>query len=130
MGVVGLSILGLVILWWASEQLAEVRRVTGSTFEIPHWRLLGWLLTLIGAGAIFGVAAGFTRGRQSQANVVATAVVGALPVVLVAYYWTYFFGWLPAIRWLTESTVVALCIVVGLLLGGLVLDGLNRQESQ
>lgn len=126
---VGLPILGLGVLWWASEQLAEARLIMGSTFEFQHWRVLGWLLTLIAAGAIFGIAAGNTRDRQSEAKPVATLIVGVLPLLVVAYYWTYFFGWLPTIRWMTEPTVIASCTVVGFLLGGLASDRLNRPDT-
>ena len=127
--VVGLSILGIVVLWWASEQLEEARTISGSTFDIPEWRILGWLLTLVTAGAVFGIAAGFARDGFHKANVAATLVVGVLPFSVVAYYWIYFFGWLPGIRWLSEPTVIASCMVVGFLAGGLVLHWLSPSES-
>ncbi len=128
---VGLPILGLVLLWWASGQLEETLIITGSEFDVPEWRLLGWLLTLIAAGVMFGLAARFAGADSSKSNVAATVVVGTLPLAIVAYFWTRFsFGWSPpvlkSLRWLaSEETIVASCVIVGFLAGGLI----SRFES-
>jgi hypothetical protein len=119
-GVVGLPIVGLVLLGWAAEQSMNARLILGSTFVFPTWRILGWLLTLIAAGAVFGLAAGFARAEVSKANVTATLLVGVLPLAVVIRYWTHLsFGWFPTISsdlgiWLSsQATVVACCLVVG-----------------
>ena len=126
-GAVGLPVVGLVLMWWASGQLEEARKITGSTFDVPEWRILGWLLTLIASGLTFGLAVGFARADSSKTNVVATVVVGALPLAIVAYFWTHFsLGWFSTIprglgRWLgSEETIVASCVIVGFLAGGLI----------
>ena len=126
-GVVGLVILGLGLMWLASEQIEEVRKIVGSTFQVQQWRILGWLLTLIATGAVFGLAARFARADSSESNVMATVVVGVLPLAIVAYNWTsLWYGWFPTIGahfpWLrSEPTIVASCIVVGFLAGGVVI---------
>ena len=131
-GLVGLPIAGLVLMWWASGQLEEALLIHGSEFDVPEWRILGWLLTMIAVGLTFGLAAGFARADSSKTNVAATVVVGALPLAIVTYFWTHFsFGWFPTIpgglgRWLGRlEPIVASCVVVGFLAGGLI----SRFES-
>jgi hypothetical protein len=135
-GVVGLPVVGFALLWWAAEQLDAVRMSLGSTFEMPAWRFVGWLLTLIAAGVVFGLAAGFARAEVSKANVGATVVAGIIPLAIVVYFWAFFsFGWFStfggAIAFLVrnEVTVVVSCIVIGFLGAGLVahrLTGLDK----
>ena len=135
-GVVGFPIIGFVLLWWAAEQMEKARQILGSTFEFPTWRILGWLVTLVAAGAAFGLAAGFGRAEVSKANVGATVVAGIIPLAAVVYFWTFFsFGWFStfksdlALLLRNEMTVVASCIVVGFLGSGLVAHRVARSEK-
>ncbi len=124
---VGLSVVGVGLLWWSSDQLEVARLVSGSTFSFPMWRILGWLVTLVAAGAVFGFAARTASGKESGLSVQTSVLVGALPLFLVVYFWTFFVvGWLPTIGWLTESTVTACCLTVGVLAGGLLSDAIRR----
>ncbi len=123
--VVGLPIVGFFLLWWAAEQLQAARLTTGSTFQFQTWRVLGWLLTMIAVGAVFGLAAGAARSGRSRANVSATLIAAVLPFATVVYYWTHLsFGWFPTIRnklfalW-PAGIIVASCVAVGFLLSGL-----------
>ena len=135
-GVVGFPIIGFFLLWWAAEQLEEAQRMLGSTFEFPTWRILGWLFTLVAAGAMFGLAAGSARAEVSGVSVGATVVAGIIPLATVVLFWTHFsFGWFSTFGgdlafWVrNEVTVVASCIVVGFLGSGLVAHRFARSEK-
>ena len=58
-GVGALPVVGLFLLRWADEQFIDIRQAIASTFEVTGWPLIGWLLTMIAAGVMFGLAADF-----------------------------------------------------------------------
>lgn len=126
-GIVVLPIAGFVLLWWADQQFIDIRNemISMRSFA-PWWTIAGWLLTMVTAGVIFGLAAGLARGPMSKANVGATIVTGLLPLVIVAHYFSFFaFGWSPmginplGAFLFSDATVVVSCVVVGWLAAGL-----------
>jgi hypothetical protein len=129
-----LTIFGFGLLWWANDQFAEIRRVMGSTFEFPTGRLLFWLLTLIAAGLVFGLAA----GREVVANSrVAIAAWSMLPFVILAWFYSRFSFGLPAFnlpRGLLEFLesqiiVVASGLTLGFYLSALVVNRISRRQN-
>jgi hypothetical protein len=81
------TILGLGLLWWATEQLVEIQRTVGSTFEYPKGRVLLWLVTLIATGFAFGLAAAAVRHGAVRGRV-AIMTWSVLPLLTIA--WFYF----------------------------------------
>ena len=102
-----LTVLGLLFLWWAGEQLTDVLRVTASEFRPPRLDLLLYLLTLIAAGVLFGLAStsgdGPDPGRRK-----AIALWSILPLLgIVGFYSLRGFGWPPG-PWLNVNVIVVL----------------------
>lgn len=126
--VVALPVSGVALLRWAGEQLNEIRRIAGMTFEWPTWRVLGWIVTVMAVGAVFGLAARAAGGGVAKAHAPATFVVMALPLAAVLYWWVYLsFGWLPALGdrgwpWSPMSIAPAgvSSAIVGFLVAGLI----------
>jgi hypothetical protein len=126
--VIVLPVVGLAFLWWAGEQLDDIRSIVGTTFEWPTWRLLGWLVTVMAVGATFSFAARAAGTGVARAHGLATLVVMALPLAIVLYWWVYLsFGWLPALGdrgwpWspLNIFPTATSCVIVGFLVAGLV----------
>lgn len=126
-GLAVLPAVGLILLWWADEQFIGIRQAMASTFELSVWPLVGWLLSMIAAGVMFGLAAGFGRPEGSRASVAATLLAAILPMAIAVHYFTFLgLGWSPiGIRpWstflFTQATFAASCVVVGILGTGLV----------
>jgi hypothetical protein len=124
--VIGFSIVGMVLLWWATNQQEAVRQITATTFQFPKGRTLAWILTLVAVGAAFSLAASAARTGQSRTRVAPTLVAAALPAAVV----TYWFAWMSGLPWVTgrgftfwvlrDSTpVIASSVIVGFLVGGL-----------
>jgi hypothetical protein len=129
-----LPIIGFVLLWWADQQLIDMRTNMDSTFELsPWWTVLGWLLTMVAAGAMFGLAGGLAGADVSKANVGARFVAGIFPLAIVVHFFSFFaLGW-PPIRintvgafLISQATVVVSCVVVGFLGAGLVAHRVAR----
>jgi hypothetical protein len=126
-GVVVLPIIGFGLLWWADQQTIDMQTTMGSTFEFPAWwTVLGWLLTLIAIGVMFGLAAGLAGANSGRANAAAVFVAGIIPLAVVVYYFGVF-----ALRWfpirinavlaflINPATVTVSSVVVGFLGAGL-----------
>lgn len=129
-----LTILGFGLLWWANDQFAEIRRLTGSNFQVPEGRLLIWLLTLIAAGVVFGLAA----GREVAANRrVAVAAWSLLPFVIIAWFYSRFSFGLPAFNFPrslleflgSQMTVVASSLTLGFYLSALVVNPIRHRRQ-
>ena len=126
--VIALPVAGLALLWWAGEQLGDIRRILHTTFEWPPWRLAGWLVTMMAVGAAFSLASRAAATGVARAHGPATLVVVALPLAIVLSWWVHLsFGWLPALgsRLLPWSSLdlfppAASCVIVGFLITGLV----------
>lgn len=129
--VVGFPAAGFALLWSASEQLDEVRRIVATTFEWPAWRLLAWLVTVMAVGAAFSLAATAARTagtERSRPDGLATWVVVALPLATVLSWWVHLsFISLPALdeTWWPWSPldifpIATSCVIVGFLLTGLI----------
>lgn len=111
--------------------------MSGSTFQLPPaWRVLGWNLTLIAAGVAFGLATGFARPPASKANIGVTAAVGVLPLTSVVSFLLFFWlEWSPVhlgefgMLLTDKTTVVASCLVLGVLGAGLIAHRLVRSDS-
>ena len=137
-GVIGLPIVGFAFLWWAVEQWEGMGRMSGSTFQLPPtWRVLGWNLTLIAAGVAFGLAAGFARPPASKANTGVTAAVGVLPLTSVVSFLLFFWlEWSPVqlgefgMLLTDKTTVVASCLVIGVLGAGLIAHRLVHSDRE
>ena len=119
----GLTAAGIGLLWWADNQLVNLRISQGSTFETQSFRLALWSLTLIVAGLAFGLIvtrfAGLTVTRRS---ISISAVLVGVPLI-----WAHMLmaGWsLSDLLFLPTPFVLnqmgPLAIVVGFLLSGLV----------
>jgi len=132
-----LTITGFGLLWWANDQFAEIRSLIGSTFEVPVVRLLIWLLTLVAAGLVFGLAA----GREVAANSrVAIAAWSILPFVVLAWFYSRFSFGLPTFNLPgslmdflgSQMTVVASGLTLGFYLSALVFNRITprRQNDQ
>lgn len=129
-----LTILGFGLLWWANDQFAEIRRLTGSNFEVPEGRLLVWLLTLVAAGLVFGLAAGREVAANSRASIAAWSI---LPFVILAWFYSRFSFGLPAFnlpRSLLEflgsqMTVVASSLTLGFFLSALVVNPIRHRRQ-
>lgn len=120
-----LTIVGLAMVWWGAEQFTQIRPGPSSPF--PPERLLGLLLTLIGAGLVFGLASSTRAGPHARRR---TAIAGwslLLAVVLAAFYSVVAFEWpepglLPSdlLRFLTSPiTVTGASIALGFYLSRL-----------
>ena len=123
--VVGFTLAGVVLLWWAAEQLVAARLIFGSTFEFPAWRFLGWLVTLIAAGAMFGLAVGASRDRVSTTELRAAFVAGIVPLAaIVGFFTEWLYDWSPpgtlTILLRSQTTAAASCIIVGFLVASIV----------
>jgi hypothetical protein len=127
-GVAILPIAGFFLLWWADQQLIDMRSDMILMRSLgPWWMVAGWLLTMVAAGVMFGMAAGLAGTPMSKANVGATFVAGLLPLAIVGHYFSFFaFGWSPigispvAAFLYSNATAVVSCVVVGWLASGLV----------
>lgn len=117
------TVLGLGLLWWATEQLGEIQRTVGSTFEYPEGRVLLWLFTLIATGFAFGLAAAAVRQVAVRGRV-AIMSWSVLPLLIIAWFYSRLaFGW-PAItvpaelfEFLTsQTTIVASALTLGFFL--------------
>lgn len=135
MAVVGFPIVGFVLLWWAGEQSDAIRQISGTTFQWPAWRGLGWIITLVAVGAAFSVAASAARTGESRARMGPTLVVVALPIAVVIYWVTFSSGWMWTFGtgvsfWvLGDSTpIVAASFIVGFLLTDLATSRINWSE--
>lgn len=129
-----LTILGFGLLWWANDQFTEIRSLMGSTFEVPAGRLLIWLLTLIAAGLVFGLAAGREVAADSR---VAIAAWSILPFVILAWFYSRLSFGLPAFNLphrlfeflSSQMTVVASSLTLGFFLSALVVDRISRRRD-
>jgi hypothetical protein len=116
---------GLALLWWAGQQLNDIVFIFRWSFQWSTWRLLGWVVTVMAVGAVFGFAAHAAGSGVARAHGLATVVVMALPLAFVVYWWGYLsFGWLPGLgaRWFVWSFPTAVAVasaIVGFLLAGL-----------
>lgn len=122
-----LTVLGLLLIWWAGEQYNEIRLGFGSEFQFPAVRLLLYLLTLVAAGVLIGQAVSPQREADSGARgaIAAWSVVPLVMIVLI--YWTLV--WPPGLGWIrgrllvfmiNQVTIVASCLVFGIFLSRLV----------
>lgn len=123
-----LPIVGLALLWWADQQLIDIRTTQGATFQrSAWWIILGWLLTMIAAGVMFGVAASLTRTVAGKATLGATLLAGILPLATVVYYFMFFVGgWWSPLRLssftaflVSHAAIAVSCVVIGFLAAGL-----------
>lgn len=133
--VVGFSFVGLVLLWWAFRQWATMG--VGASELASHWRVLGWMATLIAAGISFGLAAAFARADVSTANATATVVAGLLPLAVVVHFWAIFaFDWLPSLFnefrlfLMSKEAVVGSCFVFGFLVSNLLSYRVGRLKGR
>lgn len=117
------TVLGLGLLWWASDQLGEIQRTAGSTFQYPEGRVLLWLFTLVAAGFAFGLAVTTVRGGPVRGRV-AIMAWSVLPLLIIAWFYSRLaFGW-PSItirarlfEFLTsQTTIVASALTLGFFL--------------
>jgi hypothetical protein len=131
-----LTLAGLSLLWWANEQLLEVNRITASEFHFPKLRLLWWVLTLVLAGLVFGLAATWRSSPVSSSRK-AIAIWSVLPLLmLVWFYSTLAFSWpvldvsVRLLRFVTsQTTVTAVAVVLGFNLAVLVAPVIATRES-
>lgn len=137
-GVVGFPPVGFVLLWWASEQWALAQEMALSASEtFSHWRVLGWMITLMVAGIVFGLAAAFARAEVATAHMSATIVAGILPLALAIRFWAIFaFEWIPGLPMseierllVNRDAAVASCLVVGFLAANLLSHRIARSTG-
>lgn len=89
-----LTLAGFGLVWWAIEQFGLIQLIAGSEFRYPEARFLGWILTLVAAGLVFGLA--ITRGGRLAVARRAIAVFSALPALVLAWaYSAMALGWSP-----------------------------------
>lgn len=123
-----LPFMGFALLWWADRQATDMRALFGSTFELPDWWIvLGWLLTMIVSGVMFGLAAGAAGARVGRDSTAALVVVGIIPAAIVVYYFSVWAaGWLPlyindvTAFLITPATVTFSSVAVGLITAALI----------
>lgn len=132
MAVVGFTIVGFGLLWWAGEQLDTIRDESGRTATWQTRLVLVWIMTLVAAGAMFSVATSATRTGESRARLAPTLVAAALPVAVIVYYWAAIpFEWVRIgwgiQHWILsdETPIVASSFIVGFLLAGLATSRVN-----
>lgn len=131
---IGFSIVGFGLLWWAGEQLEAIYLISSRTFQVLEWRILGWIVTLVAVGAAFSIAASAARTGESRARVVPTLVVAALPIVVIIYYWGAVAfgltqGWGIWYWILSDSApIVASSVIAGFLFAGLATSRLNWSD--
>ena len=125
LGVVGLPLVGFVLLWWADQQASDM--LIGSTVGPPKWGVLGWLLTMIAGGFVFGLAAGIAGANPKMASPAALLVLGIIPAAVIIYFTSVFgVGWLTlyindvTAFLITPATVAVSCVAVGLLAAALI----------
>src|SRR5665811_2265156 len=91
---VGFAFGGMVLLYLAYVQRGAMRRVWDSTFHMPTGRFFAWVVTMMIAGFMFGVAAAHRPREQSQQSAVALAIASLMPLaVLLYFYGAITLGW-------------------------------------
>lgn len=129
-----LTILGFGLLWWANDQFSEIRILMGSTFEVPTGPLLLWLVTLIAAGLVFGLAAG--RGVEVDRRA-AIAAWSILPFLIIAWFYSRFSFGVPSFNLpgslmeflSSQMTVVASSLILGFYLSALAVERVRRRRQ-
>ena len=117
--IIGFTLAGLALLWWSAEQLQSAGLVMGSTFEFATWRFVGWLVTLISAGIMFGLAVRAGRGGVSSNEMRGALVAGIVPLaVIVGFLTEWLFDWTEMgtplkILLRSQTTAAASSIIVG-----------------
>lgn len=135
-GVIVLPIIGFVLLWWANEQLTDIRTQFGSTFRFgPWWTVLGWIFTLIAAGAMFGLAVALSGPDRKSPFMGAILVAAIVPVVIVVQFFGFLaLGWSPlgtnvfGVFLITPATATVSCVVLGFLAAALIAPRLVRSD--
>ena len=121
-----LTILGLAMIWWGAEQFTQIR-MDRSDFRFPPGRLLGLLVTLVGAGLVFGLASPPGPGLDRRRRVAVAGWSLLLVVVLGAFFSVLALNWpepglLPSelLRFLTSPiTVTGASLALGFYLSRL-----------
>lgn len=117
---VALIVVGLLLVWWASEQFHQLRQIAGSLFRYSTWRLLAWVLTLVAGGFVFGLA--LLRRSTVRVSTRTVLIWSCVPVLMLASFITtltteWWFGLhLPGavLRFATSpSTVTVWAMVLG-----------------
>ncbi len=114
-----LTILGFALIWWAGDQFTEIRTTAGAEFRYPRGALLVYLLTLMAAGLVFGMAASQRQtATPSRGAIAGWSMIPLL--IIIAFYWTL--GWPPGPTLMEgevlffvvdRATVVTSCLVFG-----------------
>ena len=124
---IALTLAGTGVLWWAHQQWLTLTTVSFESGQAPSARLLLWLLTMIAAGFLFGMAASSARSSWERARPAVLLAVSFLPFAVLYYFWTQVtLGWFPTLPGRVAdfiyngSTLPAASLILGFFLSGLV----------
>ena len=124
---VGFTAAGIGVLWWAHQQWLNWNQIFIETRQVPSARVLLWLLTLILTGFLFGMSASSARKSRERARPVILLTLSFIPFAVLYYFWTQLtLGWFPPLPGTlidflyTETSLLALSLILGFFLSGLV----------
>jgi hypothetical protein len=123
---VGFTLVGIGLLWWAHQQWLGWNQALIEARQFPSARVLLWLLTLIVTGFAFGMAASSARSSRDKARPAIVLSLAFVPFAVLYYFWTQAtLGWFPRLPGglidflYTETTLLALALLLGFFLSGL-----------
>ena len=123
---VGFTLVGIGLLWWAHQQWLGWNQALVEARQFPSARVLLWLLTLIVTGFGFGMAASSARSSRERARPAIVLTLAFVPFAVLYYFWTQAtLGWFPRLPGglidflYTETTLLALALILGFFLSGL-----------
>ena len=130
-GVAVLPIVGFILLWWAHQQTIDLL----SPAYVSPWTVLSWLLTIVAAGLMFGLAVTFSGTHKGSPHLGTILVAAIVPVAIVVQFFGFVaLGWSP--WWfnvfgtflITPATAMVSCVVLGFLAVALVAPRLSRPD--
>lgn len=126
----GFLLAGIGLIWWANQQLAEIRLMAARDFSFPTGRVALWLLTLVVTGVAFGLTVTMARRDSGRGRVPILAVLTLIPLAELVLFVASIAGPLPFSVpqfLISESTVVISALLLGFLVSGMI--GLRKAQD-
>ena len=130
-------ITGMGLLWWASQQWLEIRSITSAELAIPAGRVALWLVTIVMAGIVFGLAVASARRDSGRGRVEILAMLALVPMAVLIQFIAWALGWRTSPMpfninqfLLSETTIIASALVLGLLLSGMIGSGNEKGQEE
>jgi hypothetical protein len=87
------TIAGMLLIWWAHLQQADIRQIQSVTFEFPQARWILWSLTTISTGMAFGLAVAAGAGWRTRIGL-RSLLWALLPHSVVVLHHLWLAGWI------------------------------------